>query len=143
VWLRQRELRAAIGEYVIGRQEQTAGKLDEAIKRYQQVAAKWPWYANGHFRLAQTLAEQGRDREALAAVDAAIRRYPTRAQSVWGPNQNRAFDAYTLRSQLHDRLGDRELADRDSESARRVSGFINIIGGMMRFWETSPEEPAM
>jgi tetratricopeptide (TPR) repeat protein len=143
VWLRQQELAAAVQAYATGRQEQTAENLDSAIQRFEQVAAKWPWYANGHYRLAEALAEQGRDRAALAAADAAISRYPTGAQSLWGPNQNRAHDAYMLRSRLHDRLGKRELADRDSKAAGRVSGFINILGGLMRFWESSPGEPAV
>jgi tetratricopeptide (TPR) repeat protein len=141
VWLRQRELAAAVQQYAVGRQEQSAENLDAAIQRFEQVAAKWPWYANGHYRLAEALAEQGREREALAAADAAIPGYPTGGQSLWGPNQNRAYDAYTLRSRLHARLGQSELAERDTKAADRVSGFINIFGGLLRFWETATGEP--
>jgi tetratricopeptide (TPR) repeat protein len=141
VWLRQRELRAAVQEYAAGREEQKTEKLDAAIERFQRLAARWPWYANGHFRLAEALAEQDRDSEALAAADAAIRRYPTGGQGVWGPDQERAREAYLLRSKLHDRLGDGHQAARDSEAAGRVNGFFNIFGGLMRFWESVPTGP--
>jgi hypothetical protein len=47
-----------------------------------------------------------------------------------------------LRSRLHDRLGKRDLADRDIQAAGRVSSFLNILGGLMRFWQWSPDEPA-
>jgi tetratricopeptide (TPR) repeat protein len=142
VWLRQRELAAAVRQYAAGRQVQKADKPGAAIDLFEHVTANWPWYANGHYRLAEALADQGRDRKALAAADAAIRRYPTGAQSVWGPRNHRAHDAYMLRSRLHDRLGKRDLADRDIQAAGRVSSFLNILGGLMRFWQRSPDEPA-
>jgi hypothetical protein len=46
-----------------------------------------------------------------------------------------------LRSRLNERLGEGDRADRDSQAAGRVSGFINIFGGLLRFWESSPGEP--
>jgi hypothetical protein len=141
VWLRQRELRAALVDYAAGEKELTAERFDAAIERLKLVAARWPWYSNAHYRLAEALDRKERERDAMAAVDAAIRAYPVNAQGVWGPSHLLASDAYLLRAKLHRRANELDLAERDSDAAARVGGgFINLFGGLMRFWEDSTRD---
>lgn len=138
----ERRLAAAIAQYEAGRQELDAGRLAEARLRFQSAADLHPPYANAHLRLAELAVREQKLDAALEAADRAIARYPTQSQSSFGPDQQIVSDAYGVRAEIYSQLGDAPLAAADRDMMSKVSGFINIFGGMFRFWESPPTAPA-
>src|SRR5207253_10306872 len=58
-----------------------AGELDAAAKLYREAVALAPADADAWYNLGVTLHESGKDKEALAALDEAVKLDPNRAEA--------------------------------------------------------------
>jgi hypothetical protein len=141
-WRLEQRLGATIGDYEAGREEAAAERFVPARAKLQAAADRYPAYANAHLRLAELDLREERLAAALAAADRAVARYPAAAQSSFGPPQDVVAAAYELRAEVHERQGDPSLASRDRDMMGQVTGFMNIFGGIFRFWEIPPTDAA-
>lgn len=84
-------------------------------------------------------AEQSKNRflsAALQELNLAIARYPSRAAGLAGPKGNSAGNAYQLRASLYELQNRQEEAERDRRTADRVNPWLDIFGGLLRWWDS-------
>ena len=127
-------LATALRENDAGRGALAAGQLDNAKQHFESAIAAYPTLGRSYESLGLLYARQKQNEAAYREFSRAIALYPTGSRGLFGPDKKQIVATYQYRAQVAKEMGQQDAAVADENRASELTPFMDIFGGLLRFW---------
>lgn len=128
------QLEIALNENDLGRACLDKGDFKAAKGHFDSAIGQYPKLARSYESLGLWYARQQQNEAAYQEFSRAISLYNDGDRGLFGPDNDQIVGTYRYRAQLAQALGKADLAKADEQRISDLTPFMDIFGGMFRFW---------
>jgi tetratricopeptide (TPR) repeat protein len=127
-------LATALSENDAGRAALEQEHYAEAQAHFESAIDEFPRLGHSYEGLGLMYAHQRQNEAAYRELSRAVNHYATGDRGLFGPAKDHIVTTYRYRAQVARAMGQVDAAAADEKTAGTLTPFMDIFGGLLRFW---------